>query len=311
MEAHRNARTIMRQIDIIAIDGGGTGTRLRAVDADGAVLAEVASGPSSLTLGVEQAWRNIAKGLHSIATQSGASQIGARLVCGLAGGRSPERQARFRALGREVCDDIVIVTDGFASLLGAHEGRPGVVLAVGTGVAAYALSRKGHVSSASAWGFAIGDEGSGAWIGRRAVAAYSRHMDGRFAQTAQLFEALRSKVGDTFNSVQTWLSDANATKFATLAPVVIDCAAAGDDVAAGIMEEATRELEIAIEAIDDGGPLSLLGGLGPVFAPRLPARLAARVTPPKGNALDGLILMGRRGWRDEAVPVSEDELRHG
>ncbi|SDY77146.1 BadF/BadG/BcrA/BcrD ATPase family protein [Citreimonas salinaria] len=294
-----------QQIDAVVIDGGGTGTRLRAVGADGATLAETTSGPSSLTLGVEQAWRNVAAGLDALATTTGSGLGDARLVCGFAGGRSPDRQARFRALAGPVCADIVIVTDGFASLLGAHGGRPGVVLAVGTGVAAYALGRDGRVSSASAWGFAIGDEGSGAWIGRRAVSLLSRHLDGRLPGPSALFEALRPRVGGDFNAIQTWLSDANATRFATLAPVVIDAAAAGDDLAAQLIDAATEELETAIAAIDDGGPVSLLGGLAPVFAPRLSAPLAARLTPARGNALDGLVLMQRRGWRDEVVPELE------
>ncbi|WP_375263114.1 BadF/BadG/BcrA/BcrD ATPase family protein [Palleronia sp.] len=294
-----------QQIDVVAIDGGGSGTRLRAIGVDGTTLAEAASGPSSLTLGVEQAWSNVASGLDALASATGADLTTARLVCGFAGGRSPERQAQFRAMGGQSCADIVIVTDGFASLLGAHGGRPGVVLAVGTGVAAYALGQDGRVSSASAWGFSIGDEGSGAWIGRRAVSLYSRHLDGRLPDASTLFDALRSRVGDEFNAIQTWLSAANATRFATLAPVVIDAAAAGDGVATRIMAAATEELELAIGAIDDGGPVSLLGGLGPVFAPRFSARLAARLTPPRGNALDGLALMARRGWREEVVPELE------
>lgn len=296
----------MRQeIDAVVIDGGGTGTRLRAVGEGGAALAETTSGPSSLTLGVEQAWRNVQAGLEALATTTGSGLGVGRLVCGFAGGRSPERQARFREMARPVCADVVIVTDGFASLLGAHGGRPGVVLAVGTGVAAYALNQDGRVSSASAWGFSIGDEGSGAWIGRRAVSLLSRHLDGRLPDSSALFEALRPRVGGDFNTIQTWLSDANATRFATLAPVVIEAAAAGDDVATRLMDAATEELEIAIAAVDDGGPVSLLGGLAPVFAPRLSARLAARLTPPRGNALNGLVLMLRRGWRDEIVPQPE------
>lgn len=296
-----------QQIDVVTIDGGGTGTRLRALGADGTPLAEATAGPSSLTLGVEQAWRNVSTGLDGLRAATGSELTNARLVCGLAGGRSPKRQAEFRALGGQTCADIVIVTDGFASLLGAHDGRPGVVLAVGTGVAAYALGQDGRVSSASAWGFVIGDEGSGAWIGRRAVSLLSRQMDGRLTDRSTLLDALRTRIGPDFNGVQTWLAGANATTFATLAPLVIDAAADGDPIAAGIMAEATAELELAIRAIDDGGPISLLGGLGPIFAPRLSDPLAARLTPAKGTALDGLALMARHGWRDEVVPRTEPQ----
>ena len=291
-----------QDIDTVVLDGGGTGTRLRALGPDGETLSEAAAGPSSLTLGVAQAWRNVSAGLADLARDTGRAPRARRLVCGLAGGRSPERQAAFRDLARDTVDHVVIVTDGFASLLGAHGGRPGVVLAIGTGVAAYALTPAGHVQSASAWGFAIGDEGSGAWIGRRAVSLLSRRMDGRLAAESEMLDAVAAEVGAAFNEIQHWLTGADATRFATLAPRVVEASRNGDPLARALMDEATEELEAAIDAGDAGGEIALLGGLGPVFAPHLSPRLRDRVRPAMGSALDGLALMAARGWRDETVP---------
>lgn len=286
-------------IPLVVIDGGGTGSRLRAVAEDGGVLAEAAAGPSNLTYGVEQAWRSVSDGLEALASETGRPLAGTHLWCGFAGGRSPQRQAAFKAADPVGAVEIVIVTDGIASLVGAHGGRPGIVLAVGTGTAAFAVDENGTVVSSSAWGYKIGDEGSGGWIGNRALALLARHLDGRHPEDSTLFDALRRRVGADFNAIQLWLAEADATRFASLAPLVVAEAAAGDTVAGRLLDEAASELALAIRAVDRGQPIALLGGLTAVMEPRLPPDLRGRIVPAKGNALDGLQIMAGRGWREE------------
>lgn len=286
-------------IPLVVIDGGGTGSRLRAIDADGSVLGEATCGPSNLTYGVDRAWANLSDGLAALVEKTGRPVTGTALWCGFAGGRSPERQAAFRATDPVGASDIAIVTDGFASLVGAHGGRPGAVLAVGTGTAAFALAPDGTVASSSAWGYKIGDEGSGGWIGNRAVALLARHLDGRLPDASSLFDALKPVVGHDFNAIQTWLLQADATRFASLAPLVIETAASGDVMASRLLDDAAEELATALRAIDTGHAIALLGGLARTMEPRLPADIRARIVPAQGNALDGLQIMARRGWRDE------------
>jgi len=286
-------------IPLVVIDGGGTGSRLRAIADDGGVLAEASAGPSNLTYGVEAAWRSVAGGLADLSGKTGLSIEGTRLWCGFAGGRSPQRQAEFRAANPVAASDIAIVTDGFAALVGAHGGQPGIVLAVGTGVAAYALSAQGAVASSSAWGYKIGDEGSGGWLGNRAVALLARHLDGRHPGNSALFDTLRGEVGSDFNAIQAWLAQADATRFASLAPRVIEAAEAGDAVARDLLETAGAELSCAVRAVDSGQPLAVLGGLAGIMTPQLAADLQARVIPARGTALDGLRIMAARDWRSE------------
>jgi len=295
---------MVSHVPLVVIDGGGTGSRLRALADDGGVLAEASAGPSNLTYGVESAWRSVASGLAELSDKTGMPIEGARLWCGFAGGRSPHRQAEFRAANPVGASEISIVTDGFAALVGAHDGRPGIVLAVGTGVAAYALSAQGAVASSSAWGYKIGDEGSGGWLGNRAVALLARHLDGRHPMGSALFDALREEVGSDFNTIQVWLAQADATRFASLAPRVIEAAEAGDAVARNLLETAGTELSCAVRAIDSGQPLAVLGGLSNVMTPRLAADLRARVVPARGNALDGLRIMAANNWRtEEGLPT--------
>ena len=55
----------------------------------------------------------------------------------------------------------------------------GIVIVSGTGSIAYGRNEHGEASRAGGWGYVLGDEGSGYWIGRLALRAVVRHADGR------------------------------------------------------------------------------------------------------------------------------------
>lgn len=279
---------------LAVVDGGATGCRIRLHDSAGALLAEATGGPASLTLGVARTWANVAAALREATGRAGIAAVdrgGLRLVAGLAGARSPENRVAFRAGDPFGCTSITIVTDGYASLIGALEGTPGIALAIGTGVTGYVLRSDGSVAEVGGWGFPAGDEGGGAWIGWRAVQAFTKHWDGRLTDDSAVFAALPGRIGRDFDDVQRWLRTARSTEFAALAPLVVAAADEGDTLAETILRDAAAEHALAIAALDERGaalPVALLGGLAPVFAPRLPERIAARLVPPKGNALAGL-----------------------
>jgi len=285
-----------RSAFLVAADGGATRTRVRVSDAAGRTLGEGRAGPSSLTLGVAAAWESILVATRAAFTAADAGPPEAapiRLAAGLAGARSPDNRAAFHAACPLKRAEITVVTDGYASLMGAFGGAPGLAAAVGTGVTAYALRPDGEVAQASGWGFPVGDEGGGAWIGHRALQAHLKWSDGRHGAPSRLFEILPGIVGGSFAEIQSWLRGARSTEYAALAPLVVVAAAQDrDTLAEDILREATAEIAETIDAVDTPAaelPLALLGGLAEVVRPRLPARLRARLVAPQGTALDGLV----------------------
>ena len=78
---------------LIGIDGGGSGTRVVLGDAHGRELAQAASGPSGLGLGVERAWQAIAAGCGDAFASAGIALDWSRCVlgCGLAGVNNREQ----------------------------------------------------------------------------------------------------------------------------------------------------------------------------------------------------------------------------
>ena len=77
----------------------------------------------------------------------------------------------------------LIVNDALIALVAGAGASPGVVVISGTGSIAYGVSHHGVAARAGGWGPTLGDEGSGYWIGRRALAAVMRDADGRGPRT--------------------------------------------------------------------------------------------------------------------------------
>jgi glucosamine kinase len=91
-------------------------------------------------------------------------------------------------------------------------------------------------------------------------------------------------------------TNAKPGDFGGFAPKVFEHAAKGDDVANWILDRAIADVEASLGALDlsDDAPLCLLGGLAPLYAPRLSARYRALLKPPLDDALGGAVQMAVR-----------------
>lgn len=111
------------------------------------------------------------------------------VVAGMAGLMSaPEHAPRLHAgLAQRFPQATVLVTsDAITSHAGALSGRPGVVLAAGTGVSVLAVADDGGFSLVDGYGYLLGDAGSGYAIGRAGLDQALRQADGRSGSAALL-----------------------------------------------------------------------------------------------------------------------------
>ncbi len=275
----------------IGVDGGGTGTRARLTDADGALLGTGQAGPSGLGQGIEQAWLNIGQAIANAFGDAGLEPAPpgiCALGLGLAGANVQERcQALLRAAPGYW--HVALDTDGYASVLGAHAGRPGAVVAAGTGTVGEALKRNGERVMVGGWGFPIGDEGSGAWLGFQAMRLAERACDGR-APTGALAQAIWGRIGPQRQALLAWCETAGQFAYAQLAPLVFDTEAV-DPQAADLLAGAVGALEGVAKALDPAGdlPLVVTGSIGRRLAARLAPALLARCVAPAGDATDGAL----------------------
>ena len=79
---------------------------------------------------------------------------------------------------------VLVVNDALVALEAGAPGEPGVVIISGTGSIAYGRNAAGEAARSGGWGYVLGDEGSGYWIGRAALRAVLREADERGPKTA-------------------------------------------------------------------------------------------------------------------------------
>lgn len=239
---------------VIGVDGGGSKTRVLIGTAEGEVLATI-DGPKSAVVpghaaqSAEVIADLVTRGLAEIAVPGAV--LPRVLYCGVAGtGREEERKALHAALdAREIAEEVIVDSDGMIALYDALEDRAGILLVVGTGSIAYGRSPNGTVVRCGGWGPTFGDEGSGGWIGKRALSIVAASSDGREPPTALLFPILAATGCEDVEDLIPWASVADARAFATLAPVVFTAAANGDQRANALVSLAAEELVLHVRAL--------------------------------------------------------------
>lgn len=279
---------------LIGIDGGGTGTRAVLADAAGRELGRGAGGPSGLALGVENAWRSIEAAGRAAAAQAGVGFDWQACVlgCGLAGVNNPAWLAEF--LARAPLAALAVESDAYTTVLGAHGGGPGVIVALGTGSIAAALDAAGVCRLAGGYGFPSGDEASGAWLGLRALAYAQQALDGR-APLDAFARALLDETGAAErDSLVVWSCDANQTAYARLAPIVL--AHRTHPYAAALVAQAGAEIGKLIDALDPAAawPVALCGGLAAPLADAVPELHRPRLRAPFADSAQGALQLARR-----------------
>lgn len=287
---------------LIGVDGGGSGTRAVVQGVQGELVGRGSAGPSALQQGIPQAWDNVLLAIRR-AFEATGRPVPPWQRCVLAAGLSGVShapwhdafQARNPGFARLVAE-----TDSYTMLLGAHGGRPGAILIAGTGSIAEGLRADGSRATVGGWGFRVGDEGSGAWIGLQAVRHGLAAFDGR-ANASPLARRVWMHCGDEREALQEWCGQAGQFEFAQLARAVFECEE-GDPAAAALLVRATLALEELALAIDPQGrlPLAVAGSIGERLAPRMRPFVRGRIVAAQAGADEGALMLARRARQEEA-----------
>jgi glucosamine kinase len=242
----------MTQI-VIGIDGGGSKTHAIVADDSGTTISEAFGPGSAIVPGRADASAGVIADVIREALESASmTHVVPRVLCvGVAGaGRETERQALWQALvGRDLATDVVVHSDFGIALDDAFGDGPGVLLVAGTGSVAFGRSPQGTTARCGGWGPVFGDEGSGAWIGRRALSIVTAAADGRESPTALTGAILTSAELNEVSELIPWAAAAKPAQIATLAPVVFTVADAGDLRANSLVNLAVEELMLHVRSL--------------------------------------------------------------
>lgn len=276
---------------IIGVDGGGSGTRVIVANTQLQILARAEGNPSALGHGIEKAWRSIMDTIsqafyngNMIAPMLSECAIG----LGLSGANNMIWRNEFY-LRNPGFKSIHVDTDGFTTLYGAHGGKPGVIVAVGTGSVGMVLDQNNNRQSVSGWGFPAGDEASGAWLGLKAAALTQKTLDQRRLPST-LSDLVLKNCGGSSDAFLTWLGNAKQNAFAQLAPLVFQSATSDED-AKKLLIESGIEIELMAKTLDPIGnlPLSICGRLGEALIPFLPSTIQNKNQKPLGDSREGAL----------------------
>ena len=282
---------------LIGVDGGGSGTRALLAHAQGrAVLGHGEAGPSALGQGIAQAWRHvelaIRRAFRNADIETPPWQRCA-VVAALSGVSNPPWRDAFLAADPGFAR-LEAETDSFAMLLGALGGRPGSIVAAGTGSIGEVLRPDGTRCTVGGWGFPVGDEGSGAWLGLHAGRQAQCALDGR-VKPGPLVRYVFSHCGRHRDALQAWCDHAGQFEFAQLAPAVFEYETV-DAFAAQLLDRAAASIESIAWALDPKGllPVALAGSIGQRLAPRLTPELRERLVPAADGPAAGALMLARR-----------------
>lgn len=298
---------------VLGVDGGQTSTKCLLTTTRGQILGRGEGGPlihlaaqggrerlvQSLQQALTQAWANaglapspveaIGLGLTGVEADTAEAHIVLELVPTIL-------QARV----------VVVQSDAFAALMGAHLGQPGVIAISGTGSVVLGMNGRGQKARAGGWGWLLGDEGSAFAIGRNALLAAFYAFDG-VGPATRLEEMFVKHFGvASMYEVKRLLHapDFGQRGFATLAPLVSRAAEEGDAISAAIIREAGQALAKQVMAVirrldfaaapvaPIGGAFEHVTGLRLAFGAALSAVSdSAMVTDPQLSPAHGAVII--------------------
>lgn len=249
-------------IELLAVDGGGTKTRAVLVEADGTILGEGNAGASNYhVVGVEGAKKALVEAILAAFKDAGMETSYTvnveKAVFALAGIDTTHDEREVEEVVGQVIEALSIEmgtlqveNDCLSALLGVTQNKAGILLIAGTGSIVFAHDGNNRIVRSGGWGHRVGDEGGGYWIGKQAISSVLKMYDGRGEETLLskliLEEFKFNRIEDLYN--WTYSDSYSIDHVGVLAAVVDEGFRLGDAVCKRILDCAVDELFLLIEA---------------------------------------------------------------
>ena len=273
---------------LVGVDGGGTSCRIALAWLG--QRTETVLGRANVTTDFRGATTLIREGLHTVAVQAGLSDDQLRSFPAYLGLAGIVGEADAAAVAEALpLDNAVVEDDRRAAVIGALGEADGTVAGIGTG--SFLARRSGaSLRLVGGWGLRLGDEASGAWLGRRLLASVLDVVDGLMDETG-LTEEIFRRFERSPREIVAFSLKADPADFAAFAPAIIDAARAGDPIGRMLMQEGSAYLVETMNKLgrQDRERICLIGGVALHYRDYLPESFARSTEPAKGSALDGAL----------------------
>ncbi|NLR96592.1 N-acetylglucosamine kinase [Rhizobium sp. P38BS-XIX] len=283
----------------IGIDGGGTSCRAAVINQAGQVLGTGKAGASNILSDLENSLINIVASARQALADAGlAPELTEKLpaVIGTAGANVGNYGKRVE--GALPFASSRVVTDATIALQGALGDADGVIGAFGTG-SVYNARRDGKIWGIGGWGFVVGDQSSGARLGRDLLEHTLLAYD-RVTEKSPLTDAIMAEYGGDPERIVEFAHASKPKDFARYAPVIFEHAQMEDAIAVDIVKSAAKAIAESLDALlwAECPSICLLGGLANAYRPWLNERHKALLAEPKGDVLRGAVELAAKLFRE-------------
>ena len=165
---------------VLGIDGGGSKTTAALFDGTSVRSTHTAGGCNLNSIPAADVRSALADAVHGALASAGLSADDVKSVCaGVAGAGSPDAAAKIREIIAALLPkaELQVVGDTAVALAAEFQDGPGVVCISGTGSIAFGRNERCELARAGGWGRFVSDEGSGHWIGQRAISECLHALD--------------------------------------------------------------------------------------------------------------------------------------
>ncbi len=224
----------------LGIDGGASSAKWCLIDQDLNIVKQGALPPIDGHLYRSESLARFRDFLSALKGELGSLTPDA-VVIGTTGFGAPEQisseiSAIFPTAQIQMSSDIALA---YRSEFDLGEG---IYLYAGTGSVAIHITTDNKEVSVGGWGYLLGDEGAGFWIGREAVRHLLLQMESKEKLDLLSIRIAEHLGGANWGAIRSYVYGQDRSAIAALAPIVASCAAEGETKALSIMDAAASHL---------------------------------------------------------------------
>lgn len=286
----------------IGVDGGGTSCRARLENQDGLLLAEGYAGSANINADPENTLKSITAAIHQAvhkAQLNKSEQQRIHVGLGIAGAEMSYLQHHFSEWKHPFAS-MVVQNDAHVACLGAHGGKDGGVLIIGTGIKAWLIA-EGNSSQWTGYGFPLEDKASGAWLGQQGLTAALQAYDG-LIETSEISTRIMQHFDHNTENIIQWAKSANAASYAYFARWVTQAYAHNDLIAMHIVSEQISWVENIVQKVMNASNhqknIALMGGLADFVRSCLPKHISQELVQPQQDAQAGALYLIRQAYHN-------------
>lgn len=286
---------------IIGIDGGGTKCAAGLFNPAGQLVATALSGPANIFANFDGAITSIELACEQLIASFNTQEYADKqtrltkkdcfLSLGCAGGGIDSAKANFQQWQHQYAG-AALNTDVHVSCLAANNAKPCALFVIGTG-SCLAVLQKQEVKQLGGHGFLLGDDASGAWLGKQAVAWYLKALESSSIDT-ELQDALELALGNSISDIIERYGHATAGKFAALVPTILMVNKTSPNVQRWLLEGAQYASNLLMQHMSLDSPIFLTGGLANVYQALIEEKIGRTIHIPNDNAVYGAFYAGKQ-----------------